>query len=209
MAELEQGLREYLDGTDGFFSGARISAEVGCRIVKSGDMERLRNVLEEDFHLEIAELRSSTEQLERGLAEVTGIRIAILPRQSAPFRERTMLTKGPCRSGTTTHHEGDLVVLGDVNPGAEVTAAGDIIIFGALMGAAHAGINGDEEAVIAALSLRPAQLRIGCHLGMVSNDRKRKKAGAFNPEVAFLRGGDIVVEAFSGQFQQTRGWEVQ
>lgn len=206
--ELERGLREYLERSNGFFSGAKVSAEVGRRIVHQADMLKLKHVLEDDFHLEVSELRSTTESLEKGLTGVTGVSTAILPRREALYRERTLMVKGPCRSGTITHHEGDLVVLGDINPGARIAAAGNVIIFGALMGDAHAGVNGDEESVIAALSMESAQLRVGLHFNMVSKNGKRKKETGICPTVAHVRGGILVVEPFDGQFKNIWGWEV-
>ena len=50
--------------------------------------------------------------------------------------------------------------MGDVNPGAEIIAAGDVIVFGALRGVAHAGAEGDASARIWALSIEPSQIRI-------------------------------------------------
>lgn len=64
------------------------------------------------------------------------------------------------RSGQTCHHDGDLLILGDVHPGGTVTATGDIYVLGSLRGTAHAGIGGDEQAIIAASHLKPTQLRI-------------------------------------------------
>ncbi|MCD7032926.1 septum site-determining protein MinC [Metabacillus sp. GX 13764] len=64
------------------------------------------------------------------------------------------------RSGQVLKTEGDLLLIGDVNPGASVAAGGNIYILGSLKGMAHAGINGNREAVIAASKMVPAQLRI-------------------------------------------------
>ena len=68
--------------------------------------------------------------------------------------------KGTIRAGDRIQSEGDLLVLGDVNPGAIVSANGDVMIWGKLSGIAHAGKAGNREAKISALSLRPVQLRI-------------------------------------------------
>ena len=54
----------------------------------------------------------------------------------------------------------DCVVLGDVNPGAEIIAEGDVVVFGALRGLAHAGAGGERTARIWALSIEPNQIRI-------------------------------------------------
>ena len=67
---------------------------------------------------------------------------------------------GTVRSGEYLDSQGDLLILGDVNPGAIVSAEGNIIIWGRLLGIAHAGSKGNTQATISALQLRPVQLRI-------------------------------------------------
>lgn len=65
------------------------------------------------------------------------------------------------RSGQVLQVPGDLLLIGDVNPGGTVMAGGNIFIIGKLHGIAHAGCHGNTEAVIAASLMRPTQLRIG------------------------------------------------
>ena len=65
------------------------------------------------------------------------------------------------RSGQRLRHPGHIVILGDVNAGAEVIAGGDIIVWGRLQGTAHAGSGGDYTAIVCALEMSPTQLRIG------------------------------------------------
>lgn len=65
------------------------------------------------------------------------------------------------RSGQVLDITGDLLLIGDVNPGGEVRATGNIFIMGQLHGIAHAGFKGDEQAVIVASYMNPSQLRIG------------------------------------------------
>lgn len=64
------------------------------------------------------------------------------------------------RSGQVLEIKGDLLLIGDVNPGGRVRASGNIYIMGNLLGIAHAGVEGDNEAFIAASYMKPAQLRI-------------------------------------------------
>ena len=73
---------------------------------------------------------------------------------------RLTIHRGTLRAGDHLQVEGSLLVLGDVNPGARVTAAGDVRVWGRLRGVAHAGCQGNGEARIVALQLRPLQLRI-------------------------------------------------
>ena len=73
---------------------------------------------------------------------------------------KTHFHQGTVRSGEYLDSPGDLLILGDVNPGAKVSAEGNIIIWGRLLGIAHAGTKGNSKATISALQLRPVQLRI-------------------------------------------------
>ena len=73
---------------------------------------------------------------------------------------KTNFHQGTVRSGEYLESPGDLLILGDVNPGAKVSAEGNIIIWGRLLGIAHAGSKGNSQATISALQLRPVQLRI-------------------------------------------------
>ncbi|SEN34410.1 septum site-determining protein MinC [Lihuaxuella thermophila] len=78
----------------------------------------------------------------------------------ADFEPGIQMLTGTVRSGQVLTHTGDLLFLGDVNPGGTIQCTGSIYVLGALRGLAHAGSKGDETAIIAASVLRPTQLRI-------------------------------------------------
>jgi len=94
------------------------------------------------------------------------------------------------RGGQTLQQNGNIVVVGDVNPGAELIAAGDILVFGRLGGIAHAGAQGDENARILALNLAATQLRIATY---IAADEEAKARPAPQPEAALVREGRIVI----------------
>ncbi len=71
-----------------------------------------------------------------------------------------LIHRGTLRSGDHLQGEGSVLLLGDVNPGARVSAGGHVLVWGRLRGVAHAGCRGDGSARIVALQLRPLQLRI-------------------------------------------------
>ena len=79
--------------------------------------------------------------------------------------------EGTLRSGEYLESPGDLLILGDVNPGAKVSAEGNIIIWGRLLGIAHAGSKGNPQATISALQLRPVQLRIASKFARGPKDK--------------------------------------
>ena len=92
-------------------------------------------------------------------------------------------------------HRGNIVVIGDVNPGAEVTASGDIIILGNLRGIAHAGALGNIAATVIAMNMEPTQLRIG---NVITRPPTRKHRRKPVMEVARIKQGNVIVEDFEG-----------
>lgn len=68
------------------------------------------------------------------------------------------------RSGQVLKVEGDLLLVGDVNPGGKIVSTGNIYVMGNLRGIAHAGANGDIKAIIAASHMKPSQLRIADYI---------------------------------------------
>ena len=113
----------------------------------------------------------------------------------------TLYLRGTVRGGQALHHVGNIVVVGDVNPGAELVATGEILIFGRLAGVAHAGAQGDETARVYALDLDATQLRIATFIATDAEDATR----ASRPEAALVRGGQIVVVSFDQLDQVERG----
>jgi septum site-determining protein MinC len=78
----------------------------------------------------------------------------------APAAPALTVHQGPLRSGEHLQAEGSVLVLGDVNPGAQISAVRHVLVWGRLRGVAHAGRRGDDQATIVALQMRPLQLRI-------------------------------------------------
>ena len=97
--------------------------------------------------------------------------------------------KGTLRSGQVLEAEGNIVLLGDVNPGARIVAKGNIIVLGALRGTAIAGLGGKKHAIVVALEMNPIQIRIG--------DVTARMGGRHTPEggaqIAYLDFGKIYI----------------
>ncbi|MGQ0792792.1 MAG: septum site-determining protein MinC [Deltaproteobacteria bacterium] len=94
------------------------------------------------------------------------------------------------RSGQRIEHDGDVLVIGDVNPDAYIIASGNIVVMGILRGVVHAGARGDETAVIMALKLKPQQLRIAGCFTRPPDDMQTPEY----PEKAFVRDNQIYIE---------------
>jgi septum site-determining protein MinC len=97
------------------------------------------------------------------------------------------------RSGTAIRFDGDVLVFGDVNPGAEIIATGNVLVLGSLRGMVHAGASGDENAIILGFDLRPTQLRVGRKIAIAPNEDAASGTG---PTIARVRDGKIVLDPY-------------
>lgn len=104
------------------------------------------------------------------------------------------LVASTVRSGHSVWNPGNIIILGDVNPGAEIVSGGSVIVWGTLRGTVHAGTSGAPGAVVCALCLEPTQLRIGDQIAR-GPDEPDASPG---PELARVSGSAIVVEEWSG-----------
>lgn len=109
----------------------------------------------------------------------------------AQHRADTLVLSGRVRSGQSVSAKKHLVIMGDVNPGCELVAGGDIIVLGSLLGIAAAGQPDNFGAIIVALDFRPTQVKIG---GMVAAGLPASDKGAM--EFAHIENGVIVVDDY-------------
>ncbi len=104
----------------------------------------------------------------------------------------TKFVHGTLRSGQEVDFNGNIVVVGDVNPGAFLKARGNIVVLGSLRGVAHAGIGGNYNSIVAAYSLLPMQLRIGEKIVRPPDGDIQYNL----PEVARIVNGEVLIEPY-------------
>ena len=107
-------------------------------------------------------------------------------------KENDLLHKGTVRSGERIHSGGNLFILGDVNPGAIVSAKKNVYVWGKLLGIAFAGEGGDTNAHIASLFLNPLQLRIGKIIAIGPKDKPKYSY----PELATIENQSIIIKPY-------------
>jgi septum site-determining protein MinC len=186
LDEVVKVLQSHLEAAPGFFAGSEVTIRLNGATLPVGALTRIEAVTTR-FGLRIAEVRSGALA-----AGAPAPRAPAPPPADPPGTAR--LHVGPVRSGVVLEAPGDLVVLGDVNPGAEVRAGGNITVMGALRGVAHAG-RGEGGGYIVALRLEAQQVRIG---GLIA--RGGEPAGAARgAEIAYASNGQIVVESYQGR----------
>ncbi|HEX3550082.1 MAG TPA: septum site-determining protein MinC [Candidatus Elarobacter sp.] len=120
------------------------------------------------------------------------VTVPVQPARQLAVGVSTLYHRGTLRGGQALHNLGNVVVIGDVNPGAELVASGDVVVFGALRGVAHAGAQGDRAARVIALELAPTQLRIATLIA--TSDAGLKPRG---PEHASIVDERILVVPFA------------
>jgi septum site-determining protein MinC len=117
-------------------------------------------------------------------------------------RPNHFVYRGSLRSGQVLRKTESIVVIGDVNPGAQVISGGDIMVWGRLRGNAHAGAEGNRRSVVAAIDFVPTQLRIANLTAIAPEQKKSRGGGLFfwkkeperRAEIARVIDGRIVVE---------------
>lgn len=233
---LVESLRQHLSDSSGWFKGVPVTVNVGARATNLNDLRMIRDVIEGEHHIPISRFAlGDVALLESALSEGVGVPVNLglnghesdrwdaslfAPveqdqkfQSTAPVVEASkpepMVIKSTCRSGLAVSHDGDLIILGDVNPGAELTAVGDIVVAGALRGSAHAGCNdyGKSSSVVIAATLEPHLLRIGDHIRTEEpKGKKKSKSRTKTAEIAYVkRGASIVVEPFTSWRRKNSG----
>ncbi len=173
------------------FRGQRVRIETGERALTPVQVEELAWLLE--LHDMKFEWGSNGTQ-----AHLPGLEQAYHPPLShfanVAVWEEAALCPRTLRGGQTIHYAGHVVVMGDVNPGAEIVAAGDVMVWGRLRGVVHASASGDDEAIVCALRLAPTQLRIGKYIARAPDEHREPERG---PELARVRDGRILIEGWN------------
>ncbi len=207
---LVEALGDELARKQAFLAGSRVAVDVGDRALDGEQLAALGQlfaaheltlwaVLAADVDTrEAARATGLATRLAGSATDLDGNALAgpaggELPAKQPPAAN-ALLLRETVRSGQAVWHEGHVIIVGDVNPGAEVMAAGSVIVWGRLRGLVHAGALGDTSAVICALELNPTQLRIASHIAVAPDNGPGR-----SPEQAAIRDGQIVAEPWAAR----------
>ena len=109
-----------------------------------------------------------------------------------PIENMTYYHKSSVRSGQVVKYPGSVLIVGDVNPGGEVIAEGNINILGSLKGLVHAGCTGCKDCFVSAFAFEPTQLRIGDIISYIPKETIKTKE-KFKPSFAYVDNGKIYI----------------
>jgi septum site-determining protein MinC len=200
LADLRNELKHLVENRNSFFRGGKVAIQVDDRKLTFQEASSLRQVLQEhgvDIWAIVGTdpaTRTAVEKLglETSLPSLSPLSETEEVKEQEFIAGTGLLLQRTLRSGQTVSHAGHVVIIGDVNPGAEVIAGGDVIVWGHLRGTVHAGVTGDKERCVCALDLFPTQLRIGSYIARPPESKRRRKE--CQPERAFVNDGQIVAE---------------
>jgi septum site-determining protein MinC len=190
-------LERHLASRASFFLGGRVALRVGERPLSVEQLQTIGTIIQQmGVTLWAVEGTHPTTEV---AARELGLEVQVRPEASSPqaIAEQVSLeemvgivVKRTLRSGQSIQHAGHVTLIGDVNPGAEIVAGGDVIVWGKLRGTVHAGAMGDDRAVVCALQLAPSQIRIAMHIARPPERGRPPKV----PEIASVQEDRIVVE---------------
>ena len=134
-----------------FYREEKIPIRVAGRIFTESQKEFVKTIIHEHIDVEV-KFESASDAL--------GLHAIKKTFEAELGTSETKYIKSSLRSGQREEYTGSLVIIGDVNSGAEVIAGGNIVVVGTLRGRAHAGANGNKKAIISANTVEPTQVRI-------------------------------------------------
>ena len=150
LKEIVESLRKKLPELKKFYKEEKNPIKVTGKILKNKEIDEIQNLIKEKIDVEI------DFDMPKGLG-LSSIKKAY---EKEIATSETKFQHGSLRSGQRIEVEGSIIVLGDVNSGAEVIASDNIVVLGALRGLAHAGAKGNKQAIVAAGVFDAVQIRI-------------------------------------------------
>lgn len=180
--ELMESLKKKMNKIKDIYEDEKLPIRFAGKILRIKEMEEVEELIHKTIPVKIN--FDSPKAL--GLHEIKRVFTMELESSDTKFH------KGSIRSGMKMEYEGSLVILGDVNAGAEVIAGDNIIVVGTLRGLAHAGAKGNKKCIIAASEIEAPQLRIANIVKEV--DREEYEMAVVRKRYAFVDEEEIIIE---------------
>lgn len=203
--ELKQQLRDKLKESAKFFGKGTMAISFEGKQLTDGEKKEMLDVISEISELNIVciideneELmqvfKNSVEKIEEMVDNETEAYEQMRIEPQEELGNTGKFFRGTLRSGQVLESDTSIVIIGDVNPGASVSAGGNVIILGSLKGTVSAGLGGDKSAFIVALDMAPVQVRIG---DIIARCSEKPKRGKTQTKIAYLDGDAIYIDPLS------------
>lgn len=180
-----------------FYKDSKLYITINTSLLSNTEIENLKSVILEKIGVKEIIIEDPVHNSEEINSNNDIIKVKDESEKAAKifsgvYEGRTKFLRKTVRGGQCIHFPGNIVIIGDINSGAEVYAGGNIIVLGSIKGNVFAGNNGNKKAIIAAFSMEPEILKIGDIITISPDDYQKPKY----PEVARIKDGSIIVEPY-------------
>lgn len=178
--EIIESLKKKIPELKKLYKDEKTPITVTGKILKNKEIDEIQNLIKEKIDVEI----------EFDMPKALGLSSITRTFNREIGISETKFHRGSLRSGQKLETEGSLVILGDVNSGAEVMASENIVVLGCLRGLAHAGAKGNKQAIISAGLLDTVQIRIANIVKKIDRDEEPMHKQAY----VFVDNDSIIIE---------------
>jgi septum site-determining protein MinC len=168
-----------------FYKGTTLILAIDLKAINKKEVETLKETLLTEIQLKDIVLEDIEKETEKEIQKEAKV-------FSGVNEGKTKFIRKTVRGGQAIRYQGNIVIIGDINSGAEVYASGNVIVLGRIKGKVSAGTNGNSKAVIAAFLLQPEILTIANVIAMSPDDVEKPSY----PELAKIKDGAIIVEPY-------------
>lgn len=187
FSEIKSALKKHIDHANGFFTGAKYKFQTTSVSLTDEQQYDLEQICSQHGLTHVADKTQVHEITSPQTKKALGLSDTELKQQNH------FVTKN-IRNGEDLLYKGNLILLGDINPGSKVAATGNIIVMGTIKGIVHAGVEGDLDSYIVASILDPMQIRIANFIA-----RKPERMAVIKhhtPEIAQVEHDQIVISPY-------------
>ena len=185
FSQLKEKVEEKFETSSDFLGSAQIALAFEGRQLSEEEKYELMECIREHSQLDIVCLIDDDAQREAYFTKTLEEKLSSLQGDSGQFY------KGTRRSGQVLEFETSIVILGDVNVGAQVVSSGNVIVLGKMLGTVYAGASGNENSFVVALQMNPTQIRIA---DIIARSPDKKAETELETKIAFAKEGNIYIE---------------
>ena len=177
---LEKSIRHKVSQLKKIYKESKTPITITGKVLKNKEMDIIERIISKELEVEV----------DFDMPKELGLHNIKKTFEQEVSTSETKFHRGSLRSGQKIEEDGSIVILGDVNAGAQVIAADNIVVLGTLRGLAHAGAKGNKDAIIAAGKLDIVQVRIANIVKEIDRDEEPLHKCAY----VYVDGEEIVID---------------
>ena len=189
FSQIKAALRKHISHGNGFFEGAKFKFQPSSNTLTPEQCKKLEQICSEYGLTPIMEVSAIAMKSDFSEAPKKFLGIS-----ETEMQQQNHFISKSIRNGERLSFKGNVILLGDINPGSEIVATGNIIVMGSVKGIVHAGAEGDLNSFIVASILDPLQIRIGSLIACKPETNESIKN--HNPEIARVDKDQIIISPY-------------